>query len=155
MLSEYESFARKLSYQYPFFGSGADERDVYQVGMITAWEILDREPTVDPRFVYRRMRLRVLDFVRERNRGQSNFERQSFARIDGRQGIDTTLARVLVKDELNRLVEAVRGLSERKRYYLVGHLNGVDRNMMGKKQTVDVMIMRARKQLESEIWEER
>lgn len=146
-LEHYAPIATKLAFQYPFYGSGADEQDVYQVAMMAAWVAVRDEPGIDPRFVHRRMRLRVLDFVRERKNGQSKFERQPLSVLEDRVGPDLTLERVLVRDELQRLVGAVQRLPKRKRFYLAGHLNGVPRKAMGKQQTVDVMILKARKQI--------
>lgn len=150
-LGDYDPFARKLSFQYPFYGSGADEQDVYQVAMMAAWMAVRDEPDINPRFVHRRMRLRVLDFVRERKNGQSKFERQPLELLGDREGPDSTWERVLVRDELSRLVNAVQRLPKRKRFYLAGHLNGVPRKTMGKQQTVDVMILKARKQIIREL----
>lgn len=150
-LERYAPIATKLAFHYPFYGSGADEQDVYQVAMMAAWIATRDEPDIDPRFVHPRMRLRVLDFVRERKNGQSKFERQPLSILEDRVGPDSTLERVLVRDELQRLVNAVQRLPRRKRFYLAGHLNGVPRKAMGKQQTVDVMISKARKQIIREL----
>lgn len=150
-LEHYAHVATKLSFQYPFYGSGADEQDVYQVAMITAWMAVRDEPMIEPRFVHRRMKLRVLDFVRERKNGQSKFERQSMSILEDRVGADSTWERVRLRDEVGRLVEAVQRLPKRKRFYLAAHLNGIPHNEIApdrKLQTVDAMLTRTRRHLE-------
>jgi DNA-directed RNA polymerase specialized sigma24 family protein len=154
-VGDYAPIATKLAFEYPFYGSGADEQDVYQVAMIAAWDTIRKEPNIEPRFISRRMRLRVIDFVQIRSRDrQRRLERDILPVVAERGGTDMTLATVLARDELQRAVIAFKRLPKRQRAYLSGHLNGKPhKDIMPdrKPQSADAMIMRARKRMAAEL----
>lgn len=152
-LSSYESYAKWLSYNYPYYGSGADEEDVFQIAMISAWENVGKNPNSDKRFIFRTMRLRVIDFVRVRKSDkQKYFDRKLDTFNFDIVGDDVTLNSVLIKDELQRAVKAVNGLPKKQKRYLKMNFSGVPRNMIEpnrKIQTIDVTISQARKRVEA------
>lgn len=151
-LSEYKAYAKWLSYKYNYYGSGADEEDVFQIAMISAWKILEREPFSEKKFVFRIMRLRVLDFIRIRDgEKQKRFDR-SFVALDfDVRGEDNTLRDVLIKDELKRVVKAVSNLRLSERRLISQHLEGIPHSDIGKSNSVDAMLSRARRKIEIEI----
>jgi DNA-directed RNA polymerase specialized sigma24 family protein len=89
-LREFMSYARLLGVKYGSVGNGADASDVEQIAMIAAWDAVrvcgaEERPFVG--FVKRRMRWRVIDFVRLRTQDrQRQLERRTHPFEEGGGG---------------------------------------------------------------------